>query len=117
MIPPNPDTATDTDLHGFPTRAAARAAAFYAYQEATRLRYPPDEALARAAEAVADLFPAPPDGDDTYETLSYKLQDARDELRSADDDELLAAEATIRELRQELDEANDQITHYKDAYL
>ena len=116
MIPPNPDTATVTDLHGFPTRAAVRAAAFHAYQEAIRLRYPHDEALDRAAEAVADLFPSPPDGGDTYDDLADKLQDAKDELRSADD-ELLTAEATIRELRQELDEANDQITHYKDAYL
>ena len=115
MIPPNPDTATVTDLHGFPTRAAVRAAAFHAYREATRLRYHHDEALDRAADAIHALLPNPPQGD-TYEDLLYKNADLRVLNREADE-ELLKAEATIRELRQELDEANDQITHYKDAYL
>ena len=116
MIPPNPNTATDTDLHGFPTRAAVRAAAFHAYQEATRLRYPQDEALDRAAEAVADLFPGPVQQGAEYASLYRDLVSTEEALDAAGD-ALNDAEATIRELRQELDEANDQITHYKDAYL
>ena len=116
MIPPNPNTATLADLHGFPTRAAVRAAAFHAYQEATRLRYPHDEALERAADSIHALLPTPKEGEVSYEDLEYDLTVTEEKLTETQD-ELLAAEATIRELRQELDEANDQITHYKDAYL
>ena len=116
MIPPNPDAAFVTDAHDFPTRDAVRAAAFHAYREATRLRYTPDEALDRAAEAVADLFPGPVQQGAEYASLHAELVSAEEALDAAEEARN-EAEATIRCLRQELDEANDQITHYKDAYL
>jgi len=108
MIPPNPDAATLTDRHGFPTRAAVRSAAFLAYEEAVRLRYPPDEALDRAADAIHALLPAPPQGEDTYDALADQLQEAKDELQEADD-ERLTAEDTIRDLRSEVLDLQDQI--------
>ena len=86
-----------------------RSAAFHAYREATRLRYPHDEALERAADAIHALLPPPKEGEVSYENLEYDLTVTEEKL-SETEDEVYASREIIRCLREELSEANARIS-------
>lgn len=116
MIPDNPDTACQTDLHDFPTPEACRAAARQTYAFSRGLRYDHDDALDRAADAVYALLPVPHDREEVYEDLLYQRDTYREAAHEAEE-AIAEAEDTIRDLRTELAEANDRITELAKDYL